>query len=165
MRKASKLLRWTQKRPQRLFYLQFDNDHDHLRIISDAAFKREPEDGYSLRGALFLRCNSDNHNAKRAHSHVIEWVSKSQKHVCRSAFSAELLGACDSVDRGVLISQMTCEVRHGRSSASEMRNLRNQGGFAPTSLHIDAKSVFSALSATFNKDSSGLLSTNPSTLP
>ena len=28
----------------------------HLRVISDAAFKKEPEDGYSLRGVLFLRC-------------------------------------------------------------------------------------------------------------
>ena len=37
----------------------------HLRVVSDAAFKKEPEDGYSLRGALFLRCesSSDAHSA------------------------------------------------------------------------------------------------------
>ena len=71
----------------------------------------------------------------RAFSHLIDWVSKSQKHVCRSAFAAELLGACDSVDRGVLISQMMFEVRYGRYSAKHMRDLRNEGGFIPTCVY------------------------------
>ena len=55
------------------------------------------------------------------------------------------------MDRGVLIAQMMYEIRHGRHSASYMRDLRNQGGFVPTSLYIDAKSVFAALRATFIK--------------
>ena len=71
----------------------------HLRVISDAAFKKEPEDGYSLRGALFLRCpGRTNQQMVCSHTtgHLLDWACKSQKCVTRSTFSAELLAAGDA---------------------------------------------------------------------
>ena len=55
-RKLNRVLRWIQKNPKKLHYVPLSTSATHLRVVSDAAFKKETEDGYSLRGALFLRC-------------------------------------------------------------------------------------------------------------
>ena len=55
-RKLNRVLRWIQKNPKKLHYVPFQDSATHLRVVSDAAFKKETADGYSLRGALFLRC-------------------------------------------------------------------------------------------------------------
>ena len=108
-------------------------------MISDAAFKRETDDGYALRGAVFLRTVGAVSQGKLvaaslpsargssqqpvAHlqpfidspavSHIIEWVCKSQKHVTRSTFAAELLSAGETIDFGLLLAQMLKEVETG----------------------------------------------------
>ena len=66
----------------------------HLRVVSDAAYKKEVEDGYSMRGALF--CRGVGHNAEdfagsKTAVHVLDWACKSQRHVTRSTFFAELV--------------------------------------------------------------------------
>ena len=61
-----------QRRPKKLFYPQFSTKEEHLRNVSDAAFKREPEDGYSLRGALFLRCEGNEARSKHTKSRVLD---------------------------------------------------------------------------------------------
>ena len=99
---------------------------------------------------MFLRASGD-YNLKRSPVHVIEWVCKSQRHVCRSTFAAELLSACDAADQGVLVSQMIHEITHGPSTAEEARRRILRGGFAPVGLYVDAKSVYAAVSATFVK--------------
>ena len=132
---------------------------EHLRVVSDAAFKRETEDGYSLRGAVFLRCCTESQLAEGAHPeearnvicHVLDWACKSQRHVVRSTFGAELLGATDSIDQGIIVSQMLYEVRNGSITANEARKMRYDKGYIPTALYIDAKSVFAAVTATFLK--------------
>jgi hypothetical protein len=88
----------------------------HLRVVSDAAYKKEVEDGYSMRGALC--CRGVGHEAKdfagsRSMVHVLDWACKSQRHVTRSTFSAELLSAGDAADQGILISHMLCELEQG----------------------------------------------------
>ena len=69
----------------------------------------------------------------------------------RSTFSAELLGAGDASDQGILISHMLRELEEGVMTAEVARDLRMSGGYIPTALYIDAKSVFAAISATFLK--------------
>ena len=58
-RKLNRLLNWIQKNPRKFVYKCLSKGKQapptHLRVISDAAYKKETEDGYSLRGALFLR--------------------------------------------------------------------------------------------------------------
>jgi len=83
--------------------------------------------------------------------HVLDWTCKSQRHVTRSIFSAELLSAGDAADQGILISQMIHELEHGPMTALEARNRRMEGGYVPTAIYLDAKSVYAAVSATFNK--------------
>ena len=148
VKRLNKLLSWLQRHPKRLAYRKLGHD-SHLRIISDAAFKKETEDGYSLRGALFLRASGD--FASSSNVHVVDWHCKQQRHVCRSTFAAELLASCDSVDSGVLTAQMIFEIENGPLSAADARERRKKGGFIPIGLYLDAKSVYAAVSATFIK--------------
>ena len=162
VRKLNKLLNWVQKNPRKLHYgslggsrtTEAKDRQTHLRIISDAAYKRETDDGYSLRGALFCRGEGRTTEAfvrTDTPVHVIDWACKSQRHVTRSTFSAELLGAGDATDQGILISHMLRELEEGVLTAEAARNLRMVGGYIPTALYIDAKSVYAAVTATFLK--------------
>ena len=156
-RKLNRVLRWVQNNPKKLVYQCFDRTHvQHLRIVSDAAFKKEPGDGYSLRGALYLRTQTlseDDSEAfvRQAPAHVIEWACKSQRHVTRSTFAAELLSAGDAVDQGILVSHMLQEIETGPMSAEEARACRDSGGFVKTGLHVEAKSVYAAVTASMVK--------------
>ena len=125
----------------------------HLRVVSDAAYKKETEDGYSLRGALFLRGEGIDQSAFSQNTtvHILDWACRSQRHVTRSTFSAELLAGGDAVDQGLLTSHMLLELESGPISMQEARNRRMQGGYIPTSLYLDAKSVYAAIIATFIK--------------
>ena len=118
VRRLNKLLGWIQRNPKRLAYksLSFGSEsdaatvnretvkqqqHTHLRVLSDAAYKKETEDGCSLRGALYCRSSGTSRQSFEDHSspvHVIDWACKSQRHVTRSNFSAELLAAGDAFD-------------------------------------------------------------------
>jgi hypothetical protein len=116
IRKLNKLLSWVQKHPKRLHYRRMSGSHTHLRVVSDAAFKREAEDGYSLRGALFLRGGgqqAEDFGNKHTVVHMLDWACKSRRHVTRSTFSAELLSAGDAIDQGVLVSHLLFELEHG----------------------------------------------------
>ena len=66
--------------------------------------------------------------------HVLDWACKSQRHVARSTFSAELLSAGDAADQGILISHMLHELEHGPMTAHEARQHRLHGGYIPTPL-------------------------------
>ena len=83
--------------------------------------------------------------------HVIDCVCMSQRLVTRSAFSAELLGARDATDQGILISHMLAELELGAMTVHAARDRRMSGGYLPTALHVDAKSVFVAATTTFIK--------------
>ena len=126
----------------------------HLRVVSDAACIKETDDGYSLRGALYCRGagrQSQSFARTKTVVHVLDWACKSQRHVTRSTFSAELLAAGDAADQGILIAHMLHELEHGPMTAHEARNRRMEGGYIPVALYLDAKSVFAAVSATFVK--------------
>jgi hypothetical protein len=101
IKRLNKLLNWIQKHPKKLTYKSMGSDPSHLRVVSDAAFKRETEDGYRLRGALFIRSGGRQAEAPVAPSsiiHILDWACRSQRHVTRSTFSAELLSAGDALD-------------------------------------------------------------------
>ena len=59
VRRLNKLLRWVQRNPKKLACKKLSSWETHLRIISDAAFKKETEKGHCLRGALYLRAPGD----------------------------------------------------------------------------------------------------------
>ena len=77
VRRLNKLLGWIQRNPRRLVYKNLSSGlrgetrsamnretmqsrpHTHLRVLSDAAYKKETDDGYSLRGALYCRCSGN----------------------------------------------------------------------------------------------------------
>jgi hypothetical protein len=119
--------------PEGLTYKRFETYPDaisHLETISDAAFERESDDGYSLRGALCFRGGghqSDPLAAKQSTVHVVDRACKSQRHVTRSSFSAGLLSVGDAVDRGMLIARMICEIKSRPLFAAEARRKRIEG--------------------------------------
>jgi len=152
VRRLNKLLRWVQRHPTKLHYKRFSSQpkgESHLRIISDAAFKKETNTGHCMRGALFLRSEGTDFGNKNCVSHLLEWTCRAQRHVTRSTFAAELLSAGDAADQGMLIAQMMHEVEHGPLTAAEARRQRETKGHVPTALYIDAMSVYAAISATF----------------
>ena len=107
-----------------------------------------------MRGALLLRgsgVGKEDFAGTDKAVHILDWACNSQRHVTRSIFAAELLSAGAAIDQGVVISQMVHELKHGYLSAAESRKLREEGGFTPLALYLDALSVFAAIAATFIK--------------
>ena len=163
MRKLNKLLRWVQRHPKKLSFKKLPSQDahgatdTHLRIVSDAAFKKETEKGHCLRGVLYLRApGSKTEDFIRTNVastvHVLDWVVKNQRHVTRSTFAAELLSGGDAVDQGMLMSQLLHEVIVGPMTATEARSQRINGTYKiPQVLYVDAMSVFAAVSAVFIK--------------
>ena len=123
--RLNRLLRWIQRNPRKLAFKKFQTGPTHLRAVSDAAFKKETEDGYSLRGALYVRSGPQGGSgtaeafvSTKEPVHLVEYACKSQRHVTRSTFAAELLGAGDTIDQGLLISQLIHELEVGPLTAA-----------------------------------------------
>ena len=79
VRRLNKLLTGIQRNPMQLIYKKLtakaDNNNTHLRIVSDAAYKCETEDGYSLRGALYCRgigTSAESFVAQRTPIHIVD---------------------------------------------------------------------------------------------
>ena len=56
VKRLNAVLRWMQANPKRICFKKMSNN-THLRCVGDAAFRKEENDGRSLRGALFLRAD------------------------------------------------------------------------------------------------------------
>ena len=99
VRKLNKLLRWLQRRPNKLTYKRMPGEQwggAHLRVISDAAFKKDADSGHCLRGALFVLAPGNKQadfapEGKNTVVHAIDHISKAQRHVTRNTSAAELL--------------------------------------------------------------------------
>ena len=103
-------------------------------MVSDAAFKKEADDGYSLRGALYLRCGgtqTQDFARKDAKIHILDWACKTQKCVTRSTFAAELLACGNAADTGILTSHLLYELEYGPLSITRAREKRDFGGYLP----------------------------------
>ena len=126
----------------------------HLRQYGDSAFKKEEDTGHSMRGAFFIRAFEDTqeHMITTQWGHLLDYVARSQRRVTRATFTAELLGACDTQDRGLLLAQQLHEIAGGVTTAAAGKQLREDGGYLiPMALYIDALSVYAAITATFVK--------------
>jgi hypothetical protein len=155
-------VRWAQRNPKSIAYRQLDSLNrpadsvidTHLREISDAAFKKEEDNGHSMRGAVYVRClgSKVEHMTKSVPGHLLDFVSRSQRRVTRATFTSELQGGCDTIDKGFLLLQTLDEIQTGRVSATEALARREHGGWAiPAALYLDALSVYTAVTATFVK--------------
>ena len=91
VKRLNVIVRWVQRNPVRLHYRKFPDAPIHLKVVSDAAFKKEEEKGHSLRGSLYLVATGDYHS--NGVVHVLEYLSKALRHVTRSTFSSELHAA------------------------------------------------------------------------
>ena len=161
-KRLNTVIRWAKRNPKCLRFAQLDTANrpagtmiqTHLRMYADAAFKKEDDSGHSMRGALYVRCIgkkiADFQGTRKGH--LVDYVGAKQRRVVRATFSAELLNACDTQDKGLLLSQQFHEMCTGQTHASCARELRERGGHeVPMVLYIDALSVFAATTATFVK--------------
>ena len=150
VKRLNALLRWMQACPKKLKYSRMASGIGHLRGIGDAAFKKEEEKGFSLRGAVFVRMAGSTVDdfVKSGVCHILDFQSKAQRHVTRSTFAAELFGGCDTLDHLLLLALMLHEIECGPVTKVEGRALREYGGYAvPMALYLDALSVFAACTA------------------
>ena len=131
IRRLNQLLRWVQANPRRVHYPVMDYP-DALLQISDAAFKARAEDGLSVRGLVSVRTSLKAVRAgvKNAPCHLVDWVSKAQRHVTRSTFSSELFAATDAVDSGLLQTVILHELQSGALSPVVAKQLI-EGGATP----------------------------------
>ena len=158
-KRLNAVVRWAQRNPQKVWYRPLfeskaNDTGTHLRLYSDAAFKREEESGHSIRGALYIRCRGSKFEDMKCstHGHLIDHVSRNQRRVVRSTFSAELGGAGDTIDKAFILAQIFHEINTGQNTSATARHLRMYGGYTiPMCLYIDALSVFTAIVATFIK--------------
>ena len=161
-KRLNTVVRWTQRNPKSIMYVQLDKLNrpsgsvvgTHLRMISDAAFKKEEDSGHSMRGACYVRCLGSNTEdmVKTVTGHLLDYVSRQQRRVTRATFTSELQGGCDTVDKGFLILQALDELSSGRSTAHDALQRRESGGYAvPGALYLDALSVYASVTATFVK--------------
>jgi hypothetical protein len=154
VKRLNVVLRWVQRNPRKLCYHPFDLPGKHFRIISDAAFKKEDEKGHSLRGTLYVSApgTAVDHFHRNGPIHILEYLSKAQRHVTRSTFSSELHACCDAADLGVLLLLILHEIDAGPVTSAQHRVLRENGGYCiPMVLQIDAMSVFAAITAAYVK--------------
>jgi hypothetical protein len=163
VKRLNVIVRWAQRNPRKLVYRVLRGIGTHLRIVSDAAFKKEEEKGHSIRGSIYLRAQGSSPESFHADGpvHILEYMCKALRHVTRSTFSAELHASCDSADLGILVNLMLHEITSGPVTSSKAREMRDSGGYAiPMTLQIDAMSVFAAITATYIKHPAekGLLS-------
>ena len=161
-KRLNSVVRWAQRNPKGMHYVQLGQSErpkgstvaTHLRMISDAAFKKEEDSGHSMRGACYVRClgNTTADMIKTVKGHLLDYVARQQRRVTRATFTSELQGGCDTVDKGFLILQVLDELASGRSTAAEAIQRREHGGFAvPGALYLDALSVYASITATFVK--------------
>ena len=143
VKRLDALTRWLQRHPKGLHYpklLASDKKaagwtsqiQYHMKVSSGAAFKQEEEKGHSMRGAAFIRAlgSDDNASMANAPAHILDYVSRAQRHVTRSTFAAELFSACDACDHGILTSLMLREIVKGVGDRGVARSLREYGWHA-----------------------------------
>ena len=162
VKRLNAVVRWAQRNPKAIEFKPLDDLKrpagtvvpSHLRMYGDAAFKKEEDDGHSMRGALFIRCpgNTQRDFTISKAGHLVDYEAGRQRRVVRATFSAELLNGCDVQDRGFLVAQTFHEMITGESTADAARRLRDRGGYnIPKVLYLDALSVFYASKATIVK--------------
>ena len=154
VRRLNLLLRWMQRNPRGLRYRPMPKYPDALVQYSDSGFKARSEDGLSVRGMISLRMNSEDlKNPSDAPCHLLEYVSKSQRHVTRSTFSSELFAATDAIDAGLLTRLVLHELKYGPLTDLLAKQLIEGSATTDIQLHavLDAKSVTSAITAPFLK--------------
>ena len=150
VKRINTLLRWAQANPRKIKYPVMSYP-DALLQISDSSYRAKAEDGLSVRGMVSVRTNLKDIEAgcARTECHVIDFVSKAQRHVTRSTFSSELFAATDAVDVGLLYTVILHELKHGVLSSLEAKQLIE--GEKPCAVllcvAIDAKSVSAAIIA------------------
>ena len=135
---------------------------DSLVLLADSAFKAEKDTGLSVRGTLALRCSKastglsgragtkieDFSVTGTVHGHLIEWVSKTQRHVTRATFASELFGGTDAVDQGKLLQLSLHEISAGPGTLAELNELAEKGCLnVSLILILDAMSVVAAVAA------------------
>ena len=127
-------------------------------MIGDAAYKKEDDTGHALRGSLYCRVALPSPRGREAIqprrgckeiAHLLDYACKSERHVTRSTFSAELFSACDTADHGLLLATIMHQIQTGACTVTRARELREDGGWAVQMiLAVDAMSVFAAATAT-----------------
>ena len=150
VRRLNTVLKWAQANPRKLVYPKIDYP-DLLLQISDSSYKAKAEDGLSVRGLVSVRVSSRAvlEGQRMTPCHILDFVSKAQRHVTRSTFSSELFAATDATDSGILHTIALHELKHGVLSPGDARKLVEGELQCSTELGlvVDAKSVSAAVTA------------------
>ena len=144
--RLNRVVKWVKKRRAGHVYRHIQPPV-RLVIVSDAAFRKEDDDGLAVKGVLVMLISGAQEGALGGDFPLIESLSAKQRRVVRSTFAAELNALLDALELGRLILFAICEIMLGPKSPQELKSL-DDAGQAPLPLEavIDAQSIFTALS-------------------
>ncbi len=150
VRRLNAVVRALQKNPAKLVYHAM-NCSNKIVSFMDAAFAKEQDKGYGLRGAVHMRKGVGTDTGIEVY-HMLLAECKSLKLVTRSSFSSETLGLTGGLDSMWPLMVTLHEVAHGPLRADQARRIREEGGLKVSAdALIDAKSVFDAVTASPQK--------------
>ena len=148
--KLNKVVKWCRRKDCPLTYVKIPGK-SKVMVISDAAFRKETEQGLAMRGAMIGICQFKEDQGNTADCsgimHLLEFYSRKQRRVTRSTYAAELNALADAYEIGRLVSLTVSSVILGPVPARELL-LREEQGKLPLPIHcaIDCFSVFESLS-------------------
>ena len=142
--KLNKLTKWVRRKKYKLTYCKLTQPCK-LMVISDSAFRSEPDSALAIRGAILGICELREGNVG-GKLHVLEYYSRKQRRVCRSTFAAELNAIADALEIARLINLTVACCHKPFKSYQQLQALEDEGNM-PLAVEVvtDCRSVFDAL--------------------
>ncbi len=147
LRDANRVVRWLQKTPQGIVYVQLPLPVI-LMVATDSAYTAGEFEGLSLRGMMLMLVSTAGDANPGGQCQLIDYFALRQPHVTRSTYAAELHAALDGANQALVVGSVLTEIKLGATTAAALADLQESGRYAlPMHLGIDAKSVFTSVIA------------------
>ena len=146
VRRLNELLTWTQINPKNLCPRELaevtsTRKPSHMQLL----MKKQKVDLILVKlASLGVQADLVNIVARTCSGNLVDYLRRSQKHVTRNAFSADLFSAGETFGQGEFVGHMLQDVERGVMPTVQARYKRSRGGFAQTALYI-ARSGYAAV--------------------
>ena len=141
----NRVLRYVKAKPLAMNFKRMNNPW-RLVAISDSGFKGEDQDHLAIRSGIIALVSKEFPKQGLNEIQIIEYVSKKQTRVCRSAYSAELFSCLDICGLALNVNMAITEVLQGTMTAATLSDALEAGKMAlELDVVIDAAAVYENL--------------------
>ena len=144
----NRVLKYLKLKPLELRYKKIKSPW-RMIVVSDSAFKSEEQDcSLAIRSGINALTSREGIDEGTNDLQVIEFVTKKQSKVCRSAYAAELHSCLDLLVTSCVINAALSEILTGSKSSSQLADAFDSGRQClKVDLAIDAMSVWQSIVA------------------